>query len=88
MSLQHELLPSILHDQHLAYPMNRVVMLWLYFAGSPFYHCIIDGSRATASGQGLNHVSTNRMAYFDVRTNGLTGADVTVNVVCQSNNII
>ena len=49
--------------------------------GSPFYHAIIDGSRATASGPGLKLVAANKATYFDVYTQGISGeAPLQVNI--------
>jgi len=44
-----------------------------YYTGSPFFHAVLDGRRATASGEGLEHIIANRPTSFDVKTKSVGG---------------
>ena len=56
----------------------------VYFStGSPFYASILDGSKASASGDGLRSVPAGRPALFDVHTQGV-GGDASCNVTVIS----
>ncbi len=64
--------------------MTRMkVVLHVLFAGSPFYCALVDGRKATASGDGLTHVPTSRPAYFNVHTSGVGEAELEVQVLCK-----
>ena len=43
----------------------------------------MDGSRATASGEGLQLVSANRQTQFMVHTQNIGKADVSVDITCK-----
>ena len=50
------------------------------FVGSPFYASIIDGTKVTASGDGLRLVPVNKPSYFNINTNGVGEAQLDVDV--------
>ena len=54
-----------------------------YFPGSPFYCAIVDGTKATASGDGLRYVPANKAAYFNVHTRDVGDAEVSVRIKGQ-----
>jgi hypothetical protein len=55
----------------------------LFSAGSPFYHAVLDGRRATASGEGLEQVIVNRSTSFDVKAKSV-GGEAELEVAIQS----
>ena len=60
-----------------------VFILFLLFLGSPFLCTIIDGSKAVASGDGLQSASVNRPAYFTVNSSNLGEANLMVKITCK-----
>ncbi|XP_059143816.1 filamin-B-like, partial [Physella acuta] len=52
--------------------------------GSPYTVDIIDSSRVTVTGEGLNLVPVNTPAVFTIHTNGAGGGKVDVNIVAPS----
>ena len=54
-------------------------------AGSQLSMSVINGSTATASGQGLHLVPANQIAVFHVHTNSAAAADLAVNITGRSN---
>jgi len=51
------------------------------FAGSPFYHSVLDGRQASALGPGLDRVIAHRSTSFSVFTSAVGGdASLDVNV--------
>ena len=51
--------------------------------GSPFILNIIEGLRATASGDGLRIAAANKVAYFRVNVSNLGEANLSVKITCE-----
>jgi len=54
----------------------------VFTAGSPFYHSVVDGRSASASGAGLDRIITHRSTSFNVLTSTV-GADAYLDVTVQ-----
>ena len=65
---------------------RAIVNPWvaLCFAGSPFFCSIIDGSKVSASGDGLRLIPVGQPAGFVVQTNGVGEANLDVDITCKS----